>query len=115
MGPKGSKSYGAEQAGLKRCSKCNELKPQEAFAAHAGCLDGLQSNCRACHLKYVYAYEANNEECVKAKRRSKENRAYGKAYYWDNREKALAKSKAYYQANKERLLENQRRKRNLTK
>lgn len=34
--------------GNKRCTRCKEWKPEQAFASSSGKVDGLQSHCRAC-------------------------------------------------------------------
>ena len=34
--------------GNKRCTRCKEWKPEQAFASSSGKGDGLQSQCRAC-------------------------------------------------------------------
>src|SRR5690606_117456 len=37
--------------GLKRCSRCDEVKPLDEFPSHAGTRDGRQSWCRVCYTK----------------------------------------------------------------
>lgn len=39
-------------AGTKRCSKCKEQKPLDAFSPHKSRPGGLQSWCRACNAAW---------------------------------------------------------------
>lgn len=47
---------------LKRCTKCGEFKPREAFNRRAASSDGLQYECKACRLDYNRAWIAANED-----------------------------------------------------
>jgi len=84
---------------LKRCSKCKEHKPHEAFSKSRGSKDGYNYCCKACQ----HAYYAANAEAIRARTN---------AYYYNNIEQIreyrsanadtiLEKMRAYYRANKE--------------
>jgi hypothetical protein len=45
---------------MKRCSRCGETKPPEAFHRHRGRLDGRQTICATCKAAYNAAYYAAN-------------------------------------------------------
>ena len=75
----------------KRCPKCGEVKPLEAFCRGRRCRDGLQVYCRRCEK----AYRVANRETLLAQK---------KEYYAANKETLGAKHKAYYVANKEAIL-----------
>jgi len=49
----------------KRCSKCGEIKPLDAFSKDQGNKDGRDSRCKACRAAYLAAYYARPD--VKAK------------------------------------------------
>lgn len=76
---------------LKRCNRCHEWKPFEAFSRHTGTYDGLQRRCKACDAEY---YRANKEK-IKAYRQehADEIRAYQREYYHANFEKYQAREK----------------------
>jgi hypothetical protein len=46
---------------MKRCTKCLENKPLEAFYMDSGSRDGLQSQCNECKSSY---YQSNREELL---------------------------------------------------
>lgn len=58
----------ATECGLRRCTKCGQIKPVTDFGKHACMRDGLRSQCRACHNIAVAEYNAANAEKVKASR-----------------------------------------------
>lgn len=80
---------------MKKCSKCGEVKPFEAFSKMAASKDGLQFRCKACNAAY---HSANREK----------NNARQRAYSADNREKIRYADKARYEANREKILERSR-------
>ena len=90
---------------MKRCSKCGEEKPVEAFGRHVRKRDGLDSCCKACRAEIRAAnreaererkavYRAANREALQAK-----NAAYRAA----NKDAMQAKNAAYYAANKDAM------------
>ena len=64
---------------MKRCKKCNEIKPFDQFYKAKGMRDGYRSECKACHL------------------------AQHKIWYSENREASIANVKRWQQENKEHL------------
>lgn len=72
---------------LKRCSKCKEWKPLEAFGKCKSNKDGLQYRCKACRK----AYRDANKDLINKKGRD----------YWKNNKDILSnKKKLYYKKNK---------------
>lgn len=72
---------------MKRCSKCGELKPLDAFYKAKGTRDGLRGDCRDCF------------------------RARAKARYPLVREQAIERAKRWREENIDRFRETQRRNR----
>lgn len=54
---------------LKRCSKCKQEKPLEAFHLNAGTKDGRRYQCKDCHTSTNKAYITANRDRVNEKRR----------------------------------------------
>lgn len=44
----------------KRCTKCGETKPQDAFQRHKSTADGLRPECCACASEYQRKYRQRN-------------------------------------------------------
>jgi 5-methylcytosine-specific restriction endonuclease McrA len=81
---------------LKRCARCREWKPLEAFSRNATLPDGLQRRCKACNAAH---YAEHREERTAYKRKNADGiRLYLAQYYVDNREE-LEKYYALYRAN----------------
>lgn len=51
--------------GTKRCSKCGETKPLDAFNKCSARPDGLHCYCRGCATSYSASYYAANKDRVK--------------------------------------------------
>ena len=68
--------------GMKRCSKCGEVKPVGEFYKHKNRKDGLQSQCKQCQKEYIEKYyEENKEHCAeKAKKYREENKGHCAEY-----------------------------------
>lgn len=67
---------------MKRCTKCNEIKPLEQYHNHKGHSDGKASSCKDCHRTQVRIasakYAKNNTTAYKASQvRHKLKRTYG--------------------------------------
>jgi 5-methylcytosine-specific restriction endonuclease McrA len=73
----------------KRCSKCGELKPLDAFHKAKGNKDGFHTQCKACRAEY----SAANAEYISR---------YGRDYRASHIEKERERSHAYYTANVEK-------------
>ena len=92
--------------GMKKCSKCGEVKSLGEFNKDKNKKDGLRSQCKAC----TKAYREDNKEKKKAYyEANKEKYAEkNKGRYEDNKEKYAEKKKAYYEDNKEEYIERQK-------
>lgn len=112
-----------ESTPQKRCSKCGETKPTDAFYNSKGRKDGLCPWCKACkrreydaNAKKISEYRAANAEAIRAKERARHaanpeaNRARDRARHAANPEAMRAKDRAYRAANVEKLREYNRKK-----
>lgn len=94
---------------LKRCTKCGELKPRDAFHRLAESADGLKSQCKVCRNANERETRANNrDELNRRSREWKQNNKdkiskSGRNYRETHREELKAKKKTYYEENKEVL------------
>lgn len=90
----------------KRCSKCGEVKPRDAYSLNKRNADGVQSCCKACmrqyrldnpdrYQQYNLEYYAEHADAIRKQKR---------AYQQNNREQIKAKRKARYQASKRQRL-----------
>lgn len=81
----------------KRCSRCKEVKPIEAFARQRtkNNPEGRQGECRQCRSERNAAYREGEQVKESAKLRARN-------FYAGNKEKVIARGKAIYRANKER-------------
>jgi 5-methylcytosine-specific restriction endonuclease McrA len=94
----------------KRCSRCGETKPRDAFYAKQASSDGLQSECKQCRNRAVSIYYAANRERYRVysvgyraandERLRERRREYKRA----NRESLSAKARVYYRENRAALL-----------
>lgn len=50
---------------LKRCFKCGDEKPRDAFYAHPQMADGLLGKCRDCAKKDVRSHRLQNADSVR--------------------------------------------------
>lgn len=55
----------AKQAGMKRCSKCGELKEKSEFSKHSGRKDGLRCWCKKCECDCMHEYYRRNKKSVR--------------------------------------------------
>lgn len=68
---------------VKRCSKCDEVKPLEEFYANLDSPDGKRSDCRTCNIKksamYFKTHPRRNEAIAQRFSKLKNHaKAYGK-------------------------------------
>ena len=96
--------------GLKRCSKCGDVKGVDNFYKNKKYSDGLWSSCKLCSKKQSSVYASKNREKM---------REYSKLYRLSNLEKFSRYSLKYnrknkdsirewYQNNREKILANRR-------
>lgn len=94
---------------LKRCSKCGELKPRQAFALNKRRHDGLQVYCKACNAAYRRDRKpekaAYNKSYYEA--HADDLREYGRNYHHEHRDERRAYRSEYYAKNRDRLLTRQ--------
>ena len=82
----------AVPGGMKRCTKCGEIKPVSEFHRNKSRKDGLQEWCKACKAKRAYKYrDRNREKVIEYKRKYREI----------NREKANEYQRKYIERNPE--------------
>lgn len=113
---------------MKRCTKCGEEKPLEAYYRHAQAKDGRHSRCKVCINDDVADYKrrnpdkvreignkrtrrwakANPERRAEIERKSREKHrakylAMRKRYREEHKEEIAAKWAEYFEKNQERL------------
>lgn len=90
-------SVSAPASVLKRCYRCNQQKPLDAFNACKSGTHGRHGHCRSCQKNVRREWYSKNSEQEKDNRR-----AYGKS------EKAIVMRRARYAKNRDKLLERNR-------
>lgn len=80
--------------GTKVCYTCKLEKPLSEFHKNKANKDGLQKQCKVCHIDTKKAYRENNKERVKATQ---------KAYLENNKERYAALKKAWRQENRDKV------------
>lgn len=94
---------------MKKCSKCNEVKPLENFYKGKNYKDGHIGQCKSCKDIIKKDYKEKNQEKFKAYNISNNRKEYSKKYYIENKENILIKSKDYYENNKELVKKNSKK------
>jgi hypothetical protein len=102
----------------KRCPKCSETKPVDAFGKNRSMKDGLQGWCKACTATNAKKYRKDNRAILTQKLKewraanpdkvavhTANHKAYKQQYYTENKNAILRKSRAYQEANKDRITE----------
>jgi hypothetical protein len=70
------------EEGMRRCNRCGEVKPLEAFAWHRKSLGQRQHHCRECMCAYGREhYRANREKYIAAEARRKRARVEERMRY----------------------------------
>lgn len=101
---------------MKKCTKCNEIKPLSEYHKHSYKKDGYQNNCKTCRREYLQEYRDKNKDAenerkkkwelenpIKIKKASKKYRdktkekakVYKIKYRSENRKKIALKNKNY--------------------
>jgi 5-methylcytosine-specific restriction endonuclease McrA len=88
----------------KRCPKCGETKPIDAFAKDPTKSGGRRSHCKVCTnsrdmTEYRRNYDAAHAEEIRLRKQK---------YYLENKERIDQQHRDYYETNKETTLERQR-------
>ncbi len=86
--------------GMKKCPKCDLIKPVSDFNRNRATTDGLAWQCRQCDKEYRQAHYAKNREKILAANRQ---------WRIENPEKYEECSRAYYEANRDKKIENAKR------
>ena len=77
---------------MKKCSKCQLIKPKKDFYKHVGCKDGTRPDCKECHKKSG------------AKRISKSQKSeYDKLRYKENRQEVINRAAKWKKTDKGRI------------
>jgi Iap family predicted aminopeptidase len=99
---------------MKKCSRCKDMLPAEAFSKSKNTKSGLRSSCKECKKVGRKTYYASHKE--EARESYKEyykdnlgyytdcNKAYGTLYYEANKEGILDSHKSTEQLTRIRLL-----------
>lgn len=102
---------------LKRCSKCHEWKPLDAFHKSKSSRDGLKSACAECRCSYEASRRAARSDEIKQRRRDRyatdpeyraEAIAGARRRALKNKDQVLFRQHQWYEANKPRLLDKAR-------
>lgn len=80
---------------MKRCTKCQELKPLSEFYKDTKARDGLAYRCKICTKKKVRDYNQDHRDEI-AQRKAQR--------YQVNRETVRQQHAKYYQANREEVI-----------
>lgn len=79
----------------KRCTKCGEEKPLDAFSKARWTRDGRYPSCKACKNAQAAEHRATHLE---------KHRARSRDYHRTHTEQRQAASHAYYESNRDRIL-----------
>lgn len=95
---------------MKRCTKCNELKPLTEFGKQKGRKNYIKSVCRKCGNEYAHQrYIRDREKCLreaqKYRERNKEmlHEKY-REWYVKNKERCTEKAKQRYTKNRDKVI-----------
>jgi hypothetical protein len=100
-------SISPENPQLKRCTKCGELKPREAFFANKKASDGKRAHCKACDAARQLKWRADNPNYFREWGEKNRERVRAKKRVWDdaNRDKTREYSRRDKAKNREKRLE----------
>ncbi len=89
--------------GLKKCSKCDEIKILEAFDLCSNSIYGVRHKCKECRrLSRIVNREKISERNKRYRENNKEKlRECNRQYHFNNRETILEKQKKYREAKKD--------------
>lgn len=100
-----------EDITTKRCTKCGEHKPLNAFSKDADKRDGLSTRCKPCKSVEHAAWRAKNPDAVKSNyaawyaKNADKARAYSREYARKHPEQVKATIAASLKARKEKIQE----------
>lgn len=92
---------------MKKCTKCNEIKPKSEFGNHKNTKDRLQCHCKSCIKLNSKMFNKNNPNWSKNHYLSRQSYYKNKASerYRNNKEEISFKQSEYYFKNKTRIQE----------
>lgn len=94
---------------MKKCSKCNEIKPLENFYKGKKYKNGYIGQCKSCKDIINQEYKNKNKDKFKEYNCSENRKEYSKKYYNQNKDSILLNSKDYYEKNKELVKNNSKK------
>ncbi len=114
----------------RKCTKCSITKPVEDFNSRPKRRGGREEQCKKCTASRAKAHNEANPEQYKARYTAvncasiekkkvwhkvtiEKRRAYGKAYYFNNKDKVNARHKIYHTAHPEKTRTANRKRRAL--
>lgn len=99
------------EAASKRCSRCRVEKSPDQFYKRSRSSDGLQNNCKECHLTYGRREDA--KAVVRDWREANKERLQVQARAWRqaNKERQAATGKAWRAANRDQVADRRRARR----
>jgi len=106
---------GAQMTKMKRCTKCNIVKPLDAFYKDSRARDGLTGHCKVCRIEAAAQYYKRFPERVKATgaqyraKNAARIAARKAAYYRQNIDKRKGYNALYYREHAEQIKEHSRR------
>lgn len=80
----------------KFCRECKLWLELSVFSLKTDRWDGLSGKCKSCQNKYAEEYRGKNKEEINRKLRN---------YYYENKEKRLAKDKRRYESKKKEIID----------
>ena len=85
----------SEEQAMKKCSKCDVVKPLDEFRPRKDNKDGRRNNCKECAMtNTIEQYRQDNKEVLNE---------YNRQYYQDNKEEINEYNRQYYQDNIRRI------------
>ena len=94
---------------MKRCSRCAETKPFEAFSRKADAADGYHPHCKACdserrkQLRLTKLDYERSADRARYQVRRDSKRAYDREYYVKNADKIKQSVREYIKENRDKM------------
>lgn len=94
---------------MKKCTKCNEIKPLSEYHKHSYKKDGYQNNCKTCRREYLQEYRDKNKDAENQRKKKWELdnpikvKKASKKFRDKTKEKAKVYRDKYYKENKDRI------------
>ena len=89
---------------MKKCNKCNENKPLNAFGVRSKEKDGLNPSCKECIRKQDKKYYfSSRKESMKLRNQRKEVKEYNKQWIEQNKDRFKENRQRWNNNNKEKI------------